>query len=204
MITIHSKFPASVEEYLFQVENNKLIFECNCVLSRDIMFVRLIEDFLSKSNGFHMRRSVRKAVLEFCDSTGIPYPRIKFPIWSGSFAYMTDTGILSMSLYFLHRNNVQRIVKVLIHELSHLYLLHHCEYINLLKLDLEFRKKVELSDYSFISPIEYCATTVSSELFRSFAICIGDPVFTEYKDEEEKKLYESIHAYKINNHVRLS
>ena len=141
---------------------------------------------------------LRSVTASFCEVCEIPLPKMCFPMHSRDFAYMTDDGILSICLMFVLFTDKKRIFKVLIHELSHLLLLHQGAYGDLLKLDSLFFKAEGSEHFGVISPVEFYATSLSCSILHALAE-VSDgrlrDVFTHLGNDEKLKLKDTCDAY---------
>ena len=116
------------------------------------------------------RAYVKKWVAAFLKEYPVPITALRFICSLKNRAYMTDKGELILSSGFLLRSSFPRIIKVLLHELSHLALLGMQGYDKLLFLDAAFLQAFG-QEWAHLSPVELYATTLSLPLLQS-VICL--------------------------------
>ena len=93
-----------------------------------------------------------------------------FPLYLTENAFMTDDGKLYISLYFILNSSGERVFKVLIHEIAHLWLSQQANYGSVLKTDLEFCVMYhQIGLNPLLSPVELSASILSCEMIEALA-----------------------------------
>ncbi len=194
MIAVYSRLPEEAGEYLRQIRTNRLPLSCTCDFSENGDFVRAVGTLLHSRRPLQRCGLVRDVTEAFCRGMEIPFPKLCFPLWERDFAYMTDSGRLSFSRWFLYRQDAERVVKVLIHELAHIAVKHHKDYIRVLRLELSLVADETLASVpKGITPVEYCGTFVSLAILEALGESLGDPVFQKIRADESAKLNDFLH-----------
>ena len=189
------QIPSTAEEYLIRVKERSALLDCTFAFTAESGFADAVVRYLDDPGKLRKLSHVRAITEAFFAETGIPHPKMQFPVWSRSAAFMTDKGEFSLSLNLVYGEKKERVLKLLLHELSHFVLLYQPDYVSLLKLDLECRTGGKREFTNILTPVELYATMLSLGIFS--ALSEGMPeshrnLFSSLKSEEERKLTKAI------------
>jgi hypothetical protein len=162
-------------------------------------FLRCVDRILWVRRVAVMRgEHVRRILTELSSCVTEKPLRIHYPPLSRGNAYMTDEGEVFIPLYFLYASGGRRVMKVVLHEISHWWLACRPGYGALLEEDRrygDFFGREE--ERRLLSPVEYCATILSCELMESISKSCSPrsaEVLSGMAAEERKRLDGAISA----------
>ena len=155
------------------------------------VFMDGLEKLIKHWHTCNRLHEIRKIIVAFCTDNGIPVPQIRFPLWLAQNAYMTDNGKLAISRHFLFTSASERCLKVLLHELSHLWLSTQENYSHLLALECAFIKTFG-KDLNPVStyPVEYYATLTECALLQHISACMEDEPAGKLRKQLAEEIYK--------------
>ena len=168
-------FAQTLQEYLQWAINRELPQDVCPAFSPEGELVRLTRKQAKCKRFFLLskRAYVKKWIAAFLKEYPVPITALRFICSLKNRAYMTDKGELHLTSGFLLKSSFPRIVKVLLHELSHLALLGMQGYDSLLLLDAAFLQAFG-QEWAHLSPVELYATTLSLPLLESLLCLLED------------------------------
>jgi hypothetical protein len=140
-----------------------------------------------RKHPFVRRRHVKKMLSALLSKGCISSYRTHFKWFMKTPAYMLDTGDLYFSMRSLFLSDGADLCKIVLHELSHLWLYQQEGYGDLLRLDKQFLKLYGSKNSALtLSPVERYATEVSVCIMQ--AIFDGEDVFNSQIEKEKDKI----------------
>ncbi len=174
--------------------------EIRAELNADGEYARLLEKYIRKRNYLffaklrYAARLMRALGCEYRSALN----KIRTPLIVKPVAYMTDSGTFCISAGYTVKADPCQLLKLVLHEFSHLVLAERADYPELKKLDGKFFEAYGKSETTVpVSPVEYYATIVSAAFIESSTAILGERgeglrLEAEAEREKLKRLYISL------------
>lgn len=126
-------------------------------------------------NRFKRKRLIKKLFDVLLSSQYITHFQLKFKQYVKAKAYMTDAGTVCFSSAHVRRTRGAMLVKLVFHEVAHLWLSQRPEYSKLKALQREFDTVYgNLPEAAALAPIEYYAIGLSTVMLERLATIAQD------------------------------